>query len=51
MFTKTYINNLTYEVNAAIIEVHRILVPGLLESVYHKCLIYELCRLPIFSTV
>lgn len=41
MFTKTFVNNLTYEVNAAIIEVHRILGPGLLESVYHKCLMYE----------
>lgn len=42
MFTKTYINKLTYDVNAAIIEVHRILGPGLLENVYHKCLLYEL---------
>lgn len=42
MYTKKYINDLTYKVNAAIIEVHRILGPGLLESVYHKCLMYEL---------
>jgi GxxExxY protein len=42
MFTKTYINELTYQVNGAIIEVHKILGPGLLESVYHKCLKYEL---------
>ncbi|MBS4066325.1 MAG: GxxExxY protein [Chitinophagaceae bacterium] len=42
MFTKTYINSLTYDVNAAIIEVHRILGPGLLENIYHKCLKYEL---------
>ncbi|MBX9784702.1 MAG: GxxExxY protein [Chitinophagaceae bacterium] len=33
---------MTYELNAAIIEVHRTLGPGLLESVYHKCLMYEL---------
>lgn len=42
MLTKTYINELTYQVNGAIIEVHKILGPGLLESVYHKCLKYEL---------
>lgn len=42
MLTKTYINDLTYQVNGAIIEVHKILGPGLLESVYHKCLKYEL---------
>ena len=42
MLTKKYINELTYQVNGAIIEVHKILGPGLLESVYHKCLKYEL---------
>jgi GxxExxY protein len=42
MLTKTYIDELTYQVNGAIIEVHKILGPGLLESVYHKCLKYEL---------
>jgi GxxExxY protein len=42
MLTKKIINQLTYQVNAAIIEVHRILGPGLLESVYHKCLKHEL---------
>jgi GxxExxY protein len=40
--TKEQLNKLTYEVNAAIIEVHKILGPGLLESAYHKCLMYEL---------
>jgi GxxExxY protein len=40
--TKEQLNDLTYEVNAAIIEVHKIVGPGLLESVYHKCLIHEL---------
>jgi GxxExxY protein len=40
--SKKYINDLTYEVNAAIIEVHKILGPGLIESVYHKCLKHEL---------
>lgn len=41
MLTKTYVDNLTYQVNGAIIEVHKHLGPGLLESVYHKCLKYE----------
>ncbi len=39
--TKQFINELTYEVNAAIIEVHKILGPGLVEAVYHRCLEYE----------
>jgi GxxExxY protein len=33
---------LTGEVNGAAIEVHREMGPGLLESVYQKCLVYEL---------
>ena len=40
--TKTQIKNLTYQINGAAIEVHKSLGPGLLESVYHKCLIHEL---------
>lgn len=40
--TKTYLNNLTYKINGAAIEVHKHLGPGLLESVYHKCLAHEL---------
>ena len=40
--TKQFINDLTYEVNSAIIEVHKILGPGLIEAVYHKCLMHEL---------
>jgi GxxExxY protein len=39
--TKKYIDELTYEINSAMIEVHRHLGPGLLESVYQKCLKYE----------
>jgi GxxExxY protein len=40
--TKTYLKNLVYQVNGAAIEVHRALGPGLLESVYQKCLKQEL---------
>jgi GxxExxY protein len=40
--TKTYLKDLIYQVNGAAIEVHKHIGPGLLESVYHKCLIKEL---------
>lgn len=40
--TQTYLTDLTYKINGAAIEVHRILGPGLLESVYHKCMAKEL---------
>jgi GxxExxY protein len=40
--TKTYLKDLTYQINGAAIEVHKILGPGLLESVYHKCMKKEL---------
>ncbi len=40
--TKKYLKNLIYRVNGAAIEVHRVMGPGLLESVYHKCLEREL---------
>jgi GxxExxY protein len=36
------INEITSRIIAAAIEVHRRLGPGLLESVYHACLLYEL---------
>lgn len=40
--SKTYLKDLVYQVNGAAIEVHKALGPGLLESVYHKCLKNEL---------
>lgn len=42
MLTKKYLDDLTYEVIGATIEVHKALGRGLLESVYHRCLIEEL---------
>ena len=41
-YTKQDLKDLVYKVNGAAIEVHKSLGPGLLESVYHKCLIREL---------
>lgn len=40
--TKTFLKDLTYQVNGAAIEVYKFLGPGLLESIYHKCLKREL---------
>ncbi len=42
MITKKYLDKLTYEVMGAAIEVHKSVGAGLLESVYHQCLKYEL---------
>ena len=42
MITKKSITNLSYEVTGCAIKVHKALGPGLLESVYEKCLKYEL---------
>jgi len=40
--TKRSIDDLTYKIIGAAIEVHQILGPGLLESVYEKCFLHEL---------
>jgi|SRR5690554_7184673 len=42
MVTKKIIDELTYEVIGCAIEVHKIMGSGLLESVYHQCMIEEL---------
>lgn len=36
--TQAQIDELTYRINGACIEVHKTIGPGLLESVYQKCL-------------
>ncbi len=40
--TKKYLERLTYQIVGAAIEVHKALGPGLLESVYHRCMNQEL---------
>ena len=40
--TKQYLNGLTYTFLGCCINVHKELGPGLLENVYHQCLIEEL---------
>ena len=40
--TQKTINDLAYKIVGRAIEVHNELGPGLLESVYEKCLCYEL---------
>ncbi|MBI3138873.1 MAG: GxxExxY protein [Sphingobacteriales bacterium] len=42
--TQRYIDELTYRIIGCAIEVHRILGPGLLESVYEKCFLIELAH-------
>jgi GxxExxY protein len=42
IITKKYLDELTYQIIGAAIEVHKALGPGLLESVYHKCMKEEL---------
>ena len=40
--TKSYLDQLTYDIIGAAIEVHNQLGPGLLESIYHECMKIEL---------
>ena len=40
--TKKEVDDLTYKIIGCVIEVHKELGPGLLESVYEKCFIQEL---------
>ena len=40
--TKSFLNELTYEIIGAAIEVHKEMGPGLLESIYELCMIEEL---------
>lgn len=40
--TKENLNRLTHDIIGAAIQVHRLLGPGLLESIYHECLKIEL---------
>ena len=42
MITQKYLDELTYEIIGAAIEVHKTMGSGLLETVYHHCLIEEL---------
>jgi GxxExxY protein len=42
MITKKSTTQLSYEITGCAIKVHKTLGPGLLESVYEKCLKYEL---------
>lgn len=45
MITQKYLNELTYKIIGAAIEVHKELGPGLLESVYEKCMVHVLRQL------
>jgi GxxExxY protein len=42
IITKKIVNDLSYQIIGAAIEVHKVLGPGLLESNYEKALIHEL---------
>ncbi len=42
MIDKNFLDQLEYAVTGACIEVHRALGPGLLERIYHKCMVKEL---------
>jgi GxxExxY protein len=46
--TQKYLDELSYRVIGCAIEVHKVLGPGLLESVYQKCFVHELFVKGIF---
>lgn len=48
MITRQYLDKLTYEIIGAAIEVHKHLGPGLLESVYHACMVEEMSSRSIY---
>jgi GxxExxY protein len=53
MKTQKEINDLSFRLIGCAIEVHKHLGPGLLESVYHSCLLYEFetKRIPVKSQI
>jgi GxxExxY protein len=42
MLTQTFLEQLSFKTIGCAIEVHRLMGPGLLESVYHECMMEEL---------
>jgi GxxExxY protein len=44
MITQKLVNEISYRIIGCAIEVHKHLGPGLLESIYHNCMIDELVR-------
>jgi GxxExxY protein len=44
MVTKKQLTQLSYDITACAIKVHKELGPGLLESIYETCMVYELKR-------
>jgi GxxExxY protein len=44
MITQKLVNEISYKIIGCAIEVHRHLGPGLLESIYHNCMMDELVR-------
>ena len=44
MITQKLVNEISYKIIGCAIEVHRHVGPGLLESIYHNCMMDELVR-------
>lgn len=42
IITQVYVNEIAYKIVSCAIEVHKTIGPGLLESIYHDCLLEEL---------